>query len=528
VTFSCRSSRFPLLAVVIWSLTTACTTWEETRTNIVDPLNQLVHTDYPNTLKEGTASDVALLFSPALRDWAEQDAREILGRFDRVDRTRCVIHDATAPDGTGAVRTECVLRVDGENLGEKITWEQERVITARPEEGVWSITKVEKGMTNEISGGGPTFAEEATQRGLIATNRSRGALSWSGEEEIWVVNGGVAVSDVDGDDDDDLLMISGDRLRLFRNDVGEFTDITAASGIVTPPTGDCRCGYFADIDNDGDQDLFVAVYRGENLLFENVGGAKFREVPVERSGLVTPHGQTAAACFGDFDDDGDLDLVLANGQDMYAIHPDPECNARNGHPDQFFRNNGDGTFSDTSDEVGLGGTGWALACAVSDFDRDGDLDLYIANDIGEDFVYQNGGDGTFEDVTEDAGFSFVGSSMSADFGDVNGDGWPDVYISGMASNSRWMLRQPAFPLPVPFPMDLLFRPQVLRVMWEMFHGNRLYLNNHDGTFHEVSIETRSYWLGWGWSGVFLDYDNDGLLDIYGANGFWTGKDAADC
>jgi hypothetical protein len=65
-------------------------------------------------------------------------------------------------------------------------------------------------------------------------------------------------------------------------------------------------------------------------------------------------------------------------------------------------------------------------------------------------------------------------------------------------------------------------------MWSMFHGNRLYLNNRDGTFREVSTETRSYWLGWAWSAVFLDYDNDGHLDIYAANGFWTGADPTDC
>ena len=75
---------------------------------------------------------------------------------------------------------------------------------------------------------------------------------------------------------------------------------------------------------------------------------------------------------------------------------------------------------------------------------------------------------------------------------------------------------------------MLLRGYALSVMWQMFHGNRLYLNNHDGTFREVSKESRSDWLGWGWSAVFLDYDNDSFLDIYCANGFWTGKEATDC
>ena len=77
-------------------------------------------------------------------------------------------------------------------------------------------------------------------------------------------------------------------------------------------------------------------------------------------------------------------------------------------------------------------------------------------------------------------------------------------------------------------MDLLFSRIILRTMWEMFHGNRLYLNQGDGTFTDVSSETRTYWLGWAWSSVFLDYNNDGQQDIYAVNGFWSGEDPQDC
>jgi FG-GAP-like repeat len=515
------------LATALCLLTTACTSWADTRRNIITPLNRLVHADYPNALATRDTERVTELFAPDVRGWAARDTREITGRFQRIDHSRCVIHDSTPPDHTGAVRTHCVLRLDGISLGEKLTWEQERVITARPDDGVWSITKIEPGRTIEV----PvltTFVEEAVTRGLVATNHSRGTPDRTGTMQPYLGSGGVAVADVDGDGDDDLLMISGDKLRLFRNDGGQFHDMTTASGIVTPDKGECRCGYFGDIDNDGDQDLFVAMFLGENLLFQNDGAGRFRRVPNEQSGLATKHGQTSAACFGDFDGDGDLDLVLANGNNMYTVHPDPEYNARNGLPDQYYENNGDGTFVDKTEKAGLGVTGWALACAVSDYDKDGDLDLFIANDIGLDVMYRNRGDGTFEDVTEEVGFTFPGSSMSADFGDLNGDGWSDLYVSGMASNSRWLLRQPGFPVPVPFPLDILLHGYILDTMWSMFHGNRLYLNNQDGTFREVSTETRSYWFGWAWAAVFLDYDNDGALDIYGANGFWTGADPTDC
>ena len=505
----------------------SCASWEETRRDIVTPLNQLVHADYPKALQTGDVAQVTPLFAPELQDWAARDTTAITGGFSRIDRSRCVIYDTTAPDETGAVRAQCVVRLDGISSGERQTWRQERVITSRPIDGTWKIVDVELGET--IRSDSPAvFVEEANARGLVARNRSRGTADRTGAIRTWIGSGAVAVGDIDRDGADDLLLLSGDKLRLFRNHGGTFEDITEDAGLVTPDTGECRCAYFADIDNDGDLDLFVAMFLDDNLLFVNDGNGAFRRIPSSESGLITEHGQTSAACFGDFDGDHDLDLVLANGQNIYVEDPYPHRSARNGLPDQYFRNNGDGTFTEATDEVGLGETGWALACAASDYDKDGDLDLYIANDIGYDVLYRNRGDGTFEDVTEDTGVYFRGSSMSADFGDANGDGWADLYVSGMASNSRWLLRQPGFPLPVPWPFNHLVRDYVIDVMWEMFHGNRLYLNNGDGTFREASAESRSDWLGWAWASLFWDYDNDTHLDIYCANGMWTGKDPADC
>ena len=520
-----NSLRLCLLAVGL-SLA-SCASWDATRQEIIKPLNQLVHFDYPEALRSQASERVAQLFSPELAEWAAEDAREIAGRFTRIDRCRCVIYDATSPDDTGAIRTDCVVRLDGLIDGTRVTWRQERAITARPILGEWRIIEIELGKTLEPITT-TVFEEEAQERGLIAHNRSRGTLDRAGVEQTFLASAGVSVGDADGDGLDDLLMLSGDKIRLFLNRGGEFEDVTERSGLITPETGECRCGYFADIDGDGDQDLFVAIFLGTNLLFVNDGDAVFHQVFPEESGLITEHGQTSSACFGDFDGDGDLDLVLANGSNIYTTDPEPKRNARNGFADQFFRNNGDGTFYEATEEVGLGETGWALAVSASDIDKDGDLDLFIGNDIGNDVMYLNRGDGTFEDISESAGVVYAGSSMSADFGDVNGDGWPDLYVSGMASNSRWILRLPGFPLPVPFPLDVMFRSQIVDVMWEMFHGNRLYLNNQDGTFREVSKETRSDWLGWAWASLFLDYDNDGFLDIYCANGMWTGEEATDC
>ncbi len=521
------ASRFVASFALLTAMLPSCASWERTEREIVTPLNQLVHFDYPAALKNGDPAQVSLLFAPELQEWAAHDALRLSGNFSRIDRSRCVIFDSRAPDKEGAVRTECVVRLDGISSGERVTWQQKRYITAKPIDAAWKIVKVEEEEPILVDNS-PVFLEEASQRGLIAPNHSRGTPNRTGTVQVYLGSSGLAVGDVDGDRVDDLLMISGDKLRLFLNRDGQFEDVTAASGLVTPEEGECRCGYFADIDNDGDQDLFVAMLLGENMLFENDGRGVFRRVSDLESGLLTAHGQTSSACFGDFDQDGDLDLVLANGNHIYVTDPKPERNARNGYPDQYFRNNGDGTFVDATKEVGLGETGWALACGVSDYDRDGDLDLYIGNDVGIDVLYRNRGDGTFEDVTEDAGVVFPGASMSVDFGDVNGDGWPDLYVSGMASNSRWAMRQPGFPIPVPFPFDPIFRSFVLDVMWQMFHGNRLYLSNQDGTFREESKSAGCDWLGWAWSAMLLDYDNDTHMDIYCANGFWTGREEIDC
>jgi hypothetical protein len=514
------------LAVLTAALSASCSSWEVTKREVVTPVNQLVHFDYPAAFKRQDIEAVVSCYAPAMRDWGQVDAQAILERFDRIDRARCVIHNAAAPDSDGALRAECVLRVDGERDGQRRTWEQERVITASAAGGQWQISAVETGRTVDVSAT-TTFREEAEERGLIANSRSRGVPTLSGGLAPDLASSGLALGDVNGDGLDDVLLISGDRLRLFQNRAGRFEDVTESSGLVTPLEGECRCGYFADMDNDGDADLFVGFVGHEDLLFENLGDGRFREVPREQSGLQST-GHTVSACFGDFDADGDLDLYVVSGNDLrVTLHNDPR-DATNGKPNHYFRNDGRGRFQEATEAAGLEDTHWGLACAVSDYDRDGDLDLFVANDVGFDLLYRNRGDGTFEDVADDVGLGYHGSSMSAAFGDVNGDGWPDLYATGMASNSRWLLHQPGFPLPTPWIVTTLFRGFVIEAMWEMFHGNRLYLNQGDGTFADISTQTDTYWTGWAATGVMFDFDNDTHTDMYTANGFWTGEKNYDC
>ena len=122
-------------ALLLCLLLSSCASWADTRREVVTPLNKLVHADYPKAIKARDASAVIRMFAPAQRAFATKDIQSILGRFSRIDRCRCVIHDSAAAADDGSVRTECVLRVDGVSLGEPLTWEQERVITAQPIDG---------------------------------------------------------------------------------------------------------------------------------------------------------------------------------------------------------------------------------------------------------------------------------------------------------------------------------------------------------------------------------------------------------
>ena len=137
------------------------------------------------------------------------------------------------------------------------------------------------------------------------------------------------------------------------------------------------------------------------------------------------------------------------------------------------------------------------------------------------------GDATFEEVTLPAGIRHRGTGMGVAFGDVDGNGHPDVFVSGMASNSAWMIDLPRFPAPAPWPFSVLLRGRILSMMKEMLHGNRFYLNRGDGSFAEVSAESGTRNSGWAFGGLFLDYDNDGQLDIYVLDGLLSGEDEDD-
>ena len=377
-----------------------------------------------------------------------------------------------------------------------------------------------------VSAARPRF-EDATERaGLSDRHRNqpidRRCLILQGT----MPGSGAAAADFDGDGDVDLAAVDGQRSRLYLNrGDGTFEersrewgfDVVTGAGIVA-----------ADYDNDGDPDLYVLDHFGGTKLLRNdartsMGGSRaFIDVTAEAGvGVADP---TFSAAFADVDRDGDLDLYVPVAGDYYTQVPMPPFHARDGRPNRLFINDGHGRFTEEAVQRGVADVGWGLACGFCDYDGDGDDDLYLANDFGVNALYRNDGSGRFEDVAGPAGAADRGYGMGVSWGDVDGDGDFDLYVSNIWSEYAPVFLDPDYPLP---PLGRLFRGWVGRELHRMGQGNSLLLNQGDGTFVDVGKSWRVNECGWAWAGMFLDFDNDGDLDIYCPDGSYTGESAED-
>lgn len=412
------------------------------------------------------------------------------------------------------------LRAEGVGLdGELLSIEQYKRVTLGREGGVWRILSDPPTPMRVIGAPKVHFVDETQIRGLWFQHEMRPIDDADGQPQKYVFGSGVAATDVDDDGWTDVFLLSGDRIELFLNRRGHFVNATQKWGLGPQPGGVLTMALPFDFDNDGRKDLFVGAEDAQPLLFQNHGG---RFEPVEHSGLVTSQ-RTISANAADFDGDGLVDLFLANHENVFRKAPNPPGNANNARADQLFLNNGNGSFRDVTREAGVGNTGWSLSPAAADYDLDGDVDFFVGNDFGRDRLYRNDGAGRFTDVTEEAGITRPVASMSADWGDFDGDGDFDLFVGGMRSGSAWVLEAPDFRIArVPRIVDLMFRPYVREAVRSWFRGNRFYENLGDGRFREIARESGTQDSGWAWGSVWLDFDNDGRLDIYGANGFLSG------
>jgi len=278
---------------------------------------------------------------------------------------------------------------------------------------------------------------------------------------------GLTLVDVDDNGSLDLVAVSAQGQRLFLNDGrGTFVDATAASGIGGAPRESVGLGAIAgDIDNDGQPDLFV-VRSGVSSLYRNDGGGKFSDVTA-KAGLTPYRFLPGAAALVDVDHDGDLDVVIAGAGEASAPAPAPL---------QLHRNNGDGTFTDITQQAGLTTRGHAIAIVPTDVDNRRDIDLLIVNRDGPPVLFKNRRDGTFADVAAQSGLPAADANAftSVATGDFNKDDAPDFVIG--RGNGEVLLAR----------------------------------SNGRGGF---SIETIANARGAVIAVLALDYDNDGLLDV---------------
>jgi len=410
----------------------------------------------------------------------------------------------------------------------------------RDEAGRFKITRQHLLGGETVVGPGQGFTDVAAESGVDFVARRNPLFDtpeWEPKrfEILPYGSAGVSAVDYDGDGWDDLFFADGAGARLYRNrGDGTFDEVTADAGLPTDLPG-INVGLFADLDNDGDRDVLLSGFTQPSRLYRNDGDGTFTDV-TDRSDLGENFVVVATA--GDYDNDGLLDLYLGRYLDPRIHLPTTLFYTRNGRPNSLHRNLGNLAFADVTEEAGVGDTGLTLGVAWADTDKDGDQDLYVANDFGRNAFFVNNGDGTFTDDAEGTGTLDFGFGMSASFADVDNDLDLDLYISNVHSGQRWYGQAPS-----------LFRYLVTSVrqgtIWEdlpvysdirrlagddwrhygdhMVKGNSLFLNAGDGTFTDVAETASANPFGWYWGSGFLDYDNDGRLDVYAANGWISGK-----
>jgi hypothetical protein len=330
---------------------------------------------------------------------------------------------------------------------------------------------------------------------------------------------GCATADVDGDGRLDVFATGNAANYLYRNrGDGTFEDVAARAFVaVTPPaTGPL----FLDYDNDGDPDLFLAAI-GRQMLFENRfvpdGRVEFLEISEAAGVAEIAEGYSAVAA--DVNRDGFPDIYVCSYNKYGQVMPNSWSDATNGTPNLLFVSDRAGAYREVAAAWGVADSRWTYAAQFGDLDGDGRPDLYVANDFGVNAVYLNRGD-RFEEHSAELGLDDTGNGMGVSFGDYDNDGRIDVHVTNMSSTAGNRI------LSVLFPGGDAGSPEYARTLRKIAAGNTLF-HNEGGTFRDVSAEVGPFGAGWAFGGGFMDFDNDGWPDLHSPNGFISGKGLKD-
>ncbi len=352
---------------------------------------------------------------------------------------------------------------------------------------------------------------------------------WLGEFRHKEVNtpptfsgGGVAAEDIDGDGHLDLLLLGGAGNALLMGEGnGQFVDLAAEAGIdyrrEDGSAGEPRKPIVADFDNDGRQDILITYVDDDHRIYRNLGERRFLDV-TSVAGLGGRGLIGGPATVFDFDDDGLLDIYIGYfGNYLESAIPTQERDNHDALPNRLFRNLGEMRFEDVTEKSGTGDRGWTQAVSHLDFDRDGKQDIFVANDYGLNAFFRNLGDGRFEDVAAALGMRKALHSMNVGITDINADGYPDIYVSNIAT----LIKDNKYIFPditTPLDFDLRAMSGMLVKEADTFFVSEAKAEALSGYQLSTDIERGESSTGWAWDAEFLDFDLDGDDDLYLVNG----------
>lgn len=347
--------------------------------------------------------------------------------------------------------------------------------------------------------------------------------------------GGVAVGDINNDGLPDIYFTAnmGDNKLYLNKGNFKFEDITAKAGVSEAMKWSTGV-VMVDINSDGLLDIYVcnAGYQKgvsqENALYINNGDLTFTESAAKYG--LNEDGYTTHAAFFDYDLDGDLDAFIlnnsfipvntlnyANNRELRAKDWPVKDFLKKGGGDKLLRND-NGKFVDVSEEAGIYGSliGFGLGVTVGDLNGDQYSDLYICNDFYEkDYLYINNKNGTFSEELEKRVKHTSLASMGADMGDINNDGYPELFVTDMLPRDEYRLKTTTS-----FENHYLFNLKKEKGFYNQYMQNSLQFNNQDGTFSEISNYSGVAASDWSWGALMFDADNDSKTDIYVCNGIY--------